>query len=175
MAKLDTLRRVAERSVDAARQGGSLALTVARRVADPLVERRRSRSTAPPPAPPEAQPLPPEPPIGSVARPERTEPAPPPPAAPPVPADAPAPAHVDREAVVVAEFADPGAGERVGAQIRIDEPWPGYGELNVRDVNAQLADASAKKLAIVRLYESANRNRKTVLDAIDRRLEAISG
>jgi len=40
-------------------------------------------------------------------------------------------------------------------------------------VNAQLADAGPETLAIVRLYEGANRNRVTVLDAVDRRLAAI--
>lgn len=174
MAKLDTLLRVAELSVDAARQAGSLALTIARRVAEPLVDRRRSCGTQPGAAPPEAQPYPPEPPIESVARPEAKRPPPPPPVPPAPEPDEPEPepAHVDREAVVVAEFADPGASDGVGAQIRIDEPWPGYDELRAKQVTAQLADASAEMLAVVRLYEGVNRNRKTVLDTIDKRLAA---
>ena len=110
----------------------------------------------------------------------RPNPAAPDPAEPDAAAAPPAgvpdaePEHVDREAVLVAVSADPGADEGPGAQIRIDEPWPGYGELNVKQVNAQLADAGPGTLALVRLYESANRNRSTVLDAIDRRLAAVS-
>ena len=177
MVTKDTLRRVAELSFDAARQGGSLALKVARRVAEPLVERRRSGETYSP-SPPEARPSPPEPPLADVVRPDPPAPAR---ASEAAPAAAPAaavpdaePEHVDREAVVVAVSADPGADEGPGAQIHIGEPWAGYRELNVKQVNAQLADASPETLAIVRLYESVNRNRSTVLDAIDRRLAAVS-
>lgn len=175
MPKLDTLARVAELSVDAARHAGSLALTVARRVAEPILEHQRARSAEPAPAPAEARPDPPDAPIESVARPEPVTPAPTPAPAPAPEPDAPEPAHVDREAVVVAESADPGARGGVGAQIRVGEPWPGYAELNVKQVSAQLADASAETLAIARLHESVNRNRKGVLAAIDRRLAAISG
>ena len=190
MVNKDTLRRVAELSVDAARQGGSLALKVARRVAEPLVERRRS-SDAYSPAPAAARPDAPEPPLADVLRAAPPAPAPDPAPAAPSPAaasaaaDPPAAApaaaapeaeaaHVDREAIVVAESSDPGADEGVGAQIRIDEPWDGYDELNVKQVSAQLADAGTETLAVVRLYESANRNRRTVLDAIDKRMAATS-
>jgi hypothetical protein len=112
----------------------------------------------------------PDPPAPAPASASRPAPAPAPPAAEPEAE----PEHVDREAVVVAVSADPGADEGPGPQIHIDEPWTGYGELNVKQVNAELADASPAMLAIVRLYESVNRNRSTVLDAIDRRLAAVS-
>ncbi|MEA2191544.1 MAG: hypothetical protein QOI73_1665, partial [Solirubrobacteraceae bacterium] len=65
MVTKDTLRRVAELSADAARKGGSLALKVARRAAEPLVERRRSGETYSP-APPAARPSPPQPPLADV-------------------------------------------------------------------------------------------------------------
>ena len=89
---------------------------------------------------------------------------------------APAPAaaveHVDRDAVVVAESADAGAADGAGAQIRIGEPWQGYGSLTAKEVNDRLAAASPEALAVARLYESANRNRVTVLREIDRRMQA---
>jgi hypothetical protein len=86
----------------------------------------------------------------------------------------PAPDHVDREAVVVAESADAGATGAVGAQITIDEPWDGYDELGAEQVVERLRDASSGMLAVVRLYEQAHGDRRTVLGAIDRRLAAIS-
>ena len=59
-----------------------------------------------------------------------------------------------------------------GAQIRIGEPWQGYGSLTAKEVNDRLAAASPEALAVARLYESANRNRVTVLREIDRRMQA---
>ena len=176
MITKDRLLRVAKQSVDAARQGGSRALKVARRVAEPLVERRRSGSTeTTPPPPPAVPPSRADPLRADVVRPSQPAADAPPPEAPAAVPDAPQepePEHVDREAVVVAVSADPGADEGPGAQIHVDEPWAGYDELNVKQVGARLADASLETLAIVRLYESANRNRSTVLDAIDRKLAA---
>jgi hypothetical protein len=84
----------------------------------------------------------------------------------------PEPAHVDREAVVVAEFADAEAADGAGAQLRVDEPWSGYDSLNAKDVVAQLATADGATLAVGRLYETSHRNRRTVLAEIDRRLAA---
>ncbi len=86
----------------------------------------------------------------------------------------PGPDHVDREVVVAGVSADPGAQEGPGPEIRIDTPWEGYDELDAQQVIATLADASPEKLAVVRLYEAANRNRETVLGEIDRRLSATS-
>jgi hypothetical protein len=197
MRALDALPRIAEFSLQAARQAGSLALSVVRTVAAPLAERRRSgadrsgwtrdwepasaRPVGEPPPPPSAPrpraaaaPPAPTPATAPTAAPVPT-PAPAPASGPPAPAPAPAPEHVDREAVVVAESADTGAADGAGAQIRIDEPWEGYSRLTAKDVTAQLATADAATLAVVRLYEAANRNRRTVLAAIDRRLAAANG
>lgn len=100
--------------------------------------------------------------------------APPPPAAH-RPRPAPEPAHVDRDAVVVLESADAGAADGVGAQIRVDEPWDGYSQMKAKDVTAQLATADPATLAVVRLYETGHRNRRTVLAQIDRRLATDGG
>lgn len=76
---------------------------------------------------------------------------------------------------MVAESADTGAADGAGAQVRVDEPWEGYSRLNAKDVVAQLATADTAMLAVVRLYEAANRNRRTVLAEIERRLAAGGG
>jgi hypothetical protein len=72
----------------------------------------------------------------------------------------------------VAESADAGAADGAGAVIHIDEPWKGYTKLTAKDITAQLATANPAMLAVVRLYESTHRNRRTVLAAVDRRLAA---
>lgn len=181
MRALDALPRIAELSLQAARQAGSLALSGARTVAAPLLAKHRSDGESggtrnwqppssrpagePPPPPPPPAAAPPAPPAAPRAAAPLAPPAPQPPAAEPS-----EPEHVDREAVVVHESADAGAAAGAGAQIRVDEPWDGYRKLTAKDVTAQLATADAATLAVVRLYESANRNRSTVLAEIDRRL-----
>ena len=182
MRALDSLPRIAELSLQAARHARSLGLTVARKVASPLLAKHRSDGDsgwsrswqppssrpagAPPPPPAAAPPTPP-------AAPRAAAPVAPP-APQPAAAEPPKPEHVDRGAVVVLESADAGAADGAGAQIRVDEPWDGYSKLTAKDITAQLATADAATLAVVRLYESANRNRSTVLAEIDRRL-AMAG
>ena len=168
MPALDGLSRVAEISLTVARRAGSLALSTVRQVADMALDRRsrsRTESWGPPPSGPALDPAP----RGAACLLAG--------AADGVRARAPArPAaaveHVDRDAVVVAESADPGAADGAGAQIRIGEPWQGYGSLTAKEVNDRLAAASPEALAVARLYESANRNRVTVLREIDRRMQA---
>lgn len=89
-------------------------------------------------------------------------------------ADERAPAHVSEQATIVRESAEPGAEEGAGAAIHIQEPWPEYGRMNVRDVMARLSGASAAELAAVQLYETANRKRQTVLQAVERELRAAA-
>jgi len=125
-------------------------------------------------------------PAAPVARQERRPRPVPAPAPPPAAADSPppprpasvapqpsAPAHVEREAVVVAESADSGAADGPGAEIRVEEPWEGYRALTARQVIAELAQADAETLAVVHLYEATHRNRRTVIAQIDRRLATI--
>lgn len=192
MPGLDVLPRLAELSIEAARQAGSLALSVVRTVASPVLGHRsdgddssgRPRSYAPPNARPAATPPSPaaprtnglaDPPAATPARAARPRPVRPAPAPAPAPAAEPEPAHVDRDAVVVAESADAGAADGAGAQLRVDQPWSGYDSLKAKDVVAQLATADAATLAVARLYESTHRERRTVLAEIDRRLAADGG
>jgi len=201
MRALDELPRLAELSLKAARQAGTLALSVVRTVAEAAQRRRPNgeiggwkRRWEPPSSRPVGEPPPPP---GAPRRPVATTPATPPPAAPPPaavppvtppaaaappvappaapappPAPAPEPAHVDSDAVIVAESADAGATEGAGPEIHVAEPWEGYSDLNVKDISKQLATASPATLAVVRLYESGHRNRRTVLQAVERRLAA---
>jgi len=84
------------------------------------------------------------------------------------------PPHVSEEPELVDEVAEPGAEDGAGAQVRIAEPWKGYARMNAREVIARLADTSAAQLAAVRLYETGNRGRQTVLAAVDRQLKTTS-
>ena len=190
MPALDNLSRVADVSYTVARRVGSLAVSAVRQVAGMALERRSQSRTRTPWTPP--------PPVSGA--PSSTTPRqapPPPPAGAPVPApsdvaapvptpaaaaepvarepDEPAEDHVSRDAVVVAESADAGAEDGAGAQIRVGEPWEGYGKLTAKEVNDRLAAAGPESLAVARLYEAANRNRVTVLREIDRRLAAAGG
>jgi hypothetical protein len=169
MPALDNLSRVAGVSYTVARRVGSLAVSAVRQVVDIALERRsQSRTRTPWTSPPPVSGAP-------ASTTPRQAPAPAP-ASPPAPEPPPqAEDHVSREAVVVAESADAGAEDGAGAQIRIGEPWEGYGKLTAKQVNDRLATASPESLAVARLYETANRNRVTVLKEIDRRLAAAAG
>jgi hypothetical protein len=93
------------------------------------------------------------------------------PAAEPADADPPVPPHVSEEPELVSESADPGAVNGAGAELTVDEPWPGYGEARAADVIAALADATREQLALVELYEAGHRSRKSVLAAVERELK----
>ena len=130
----------------------------------------------PPVAPPAA-------PAGRAATapspPEPAEPAAPPP--PPAPAPPPAPPAADdlhddeptrgevarrREALREAE-ANAGGEGGPGAEIHVEEPWPGYDKLASQVIVDRLIGADAATLAVVRLYEGSRRNRQTVMRATD--------
>jgi hypothetical protein len=96
--------------------------------------------------------------------------APPAPAPPDRPAVVPEPAHVDEEAVLVGEFADPGAENGAGPQIRVEEPWEGYRLLRAPEVIDRLVAQPDEALLLVLLYERAHRARRTVLAEAEREL-----
>lgn len=176
MRVLDNLPRIAELSLEAARQARSLAVSVIRTVAEPILGRRCdddstgwTRNWEPPSARPVAEPPPPP---SAPRRPRATTPA-----APSVAPDpGPEPAHIDRDtAVVVVESADRGAEDGAGAEVTVAEPWDGYDAMKAKDVTEHLATADRATLAIVRLYESTHRRRRTVLAEVDRRLATAGG
>lgn len=84
------------------------------------------------------------------------------------------PAHVSEEPELVEEFAEQGAEDGAGAEVRIDEPWDGYARMRAQDVIDRIATATAAELAAVNLYEGAHGARQTVLDAARRQLELTS-
>ena len=59
--------------------------------------------------------------------------------------------------------------ERV-ASLRGDEPWAGYDELNVTEVQAVLAESDDERAKQVRAYERAHKSRDGVLKATEREL-----
>ena len=73
------------------------------------------------------------------------------------------------------ELAEPGAEDGAGAEVRVAEPWPGYEQLNAKDVIARLSDVDEAELAAVELYEKTSRNRETVVSAVDRELRLRTG
>lgn len=111
-----------------------------------------------------------------AVRPPASEPAPRPRAeAPEAPVDeppaqpsSPEPDHLSEEPVLVAEVADAGAEDGPGAEIHVDEPWPGYSEMTAPDVIDRLAAESVEAVALVELYERTHRGRRSVLDAAER-------
>ena len=58
------------------------------------------------------------------------------------------------------------------ASLRADEPWPGYDELNVADVEKALRAADDELVQEVRRYERAHKNRAGVMRATERKLAA---
>jgi len=82
----------------------------------------------------------------------------------------PEPVHVSEEPVLAAEVAEPGAEDGAGAEVRVDEPWPGYRELHADDILTRINSSDPAELAAIQLYESAHKKRQTVLSAVQRQL-----
>ena len=91
------------------------------------------------------------------------------PEAPPAPPEPEAAAHIETEPELVAEFSEPGAEEGAGAQLHVEEPWDGYRRMRVADVVDRVAVAGPEALAVIQLYESTHRRRRSVLGAVERR------
>jgi hypothetical protein len=109
-----------------------------------------------------------------VPRPPETLPESATPAEPPAASQQP-PAHVSEQPELVREVADPGAEDGAGASVAIAEPWPGYRQMNAKQVIERVADATPAELAAIELYESSNRDRQTVRAAVQRSLKAKTG
>ena len=56
------------------------------------------------------------------------------------------------------------------SSLRGNEPWPGYDELGVQEIRIALDDADDDRVASVRTYERAHKNRAGVLNAAEREL-----
>jgi hypothetical protein len=78
------------------------------------------------------------------------------------------PVHVGEEPELVAEAAEEGAEEGAGAEVTVDEPWPGYDRMNAADIEDRLVAAGAETAAAVSLYEASRKGRAAVLEAASR-------
>jgi hypothetical protein len=76
--------------------------------------------------------------------------------------------------VLVAEFAEPGAAEGAGAEVHVDEPWEGYRQMAAADIRERALVAGPEELAVVQLYETMHRRRRTVLEAVERRTKELA-
>lgn len=81
---------------------------------------------------------------------------------------------IDDEAELVAEFAEPGAEDGASAEVEVDEPWEGYDELTADQIVERVAEADAAALAVIELYEQSNKQRRTVLNSIERRQRELA-
>lgn len=141
-----------------------------------LVERLLGLDREPDAPVPQAEPFGPEPPVSqpepasSQAPPARPEPAP----EPPVALEPEPPVHIDTEAELVGEFAEAGAEDGAGAELRVAEPWDGYKKMPVAALRDRVAVANAEELAVIQLYEMTHRRRRTVLDAVERRSRQLA-
>ena len=117
------------------------------------------------------QPLPAQPPRSRSTEPERTPLTPTEPERTPLTEE---PAHVSEEPELVEQLAEPGAEDGAGAELHIREPWEGYRHMTAREVTGRLSNASSAELAAVKLYESSNRGRQTILAAVARQLRSQS-
>jgi hypothetical protein len=80
--------------------------------------------------------------------------------------------HVDEQAVLVSESADPGAQDGAGASVHVREPWSGYRTMRAPEIVDRLPALPDEVLSLVLLYETKpGRARHTVLRAAQRELE----
>jgi hypothetical protein len=100
-----------------------------------------------------------------------TSPRPQPAAEPPA-STASEPAHVDEGAELVAEAAETGAEDGAGAEVAVDEPWPGYDEMNAPDIEDRLVAEGPETAAAVSLYEASRKGRPSILEAASRNMSA---
>jgi hypothetical protein len=80
------------------------------------------------------------------------------------------PVHVSEQPDLVAEVAEVGAEEGAGAEVHVDEPWPGYGRMRAPEIRTRLRAEGVETAAAVRLYEAAHKGRTSVLEAAGRRV-----
>jgi hypothetical protein len=113
-------------------------------------------------------------------RPARPSPKAPPPARKPPPPRAktrplpPEAKTMDDSPVPVAEFGEEGAEEEPGADVSVDEPWEGYRRMSAAEVKKRLESEEREVLATVVLYEGFAKKRRSVIEAAEKRLNALS-
>jgi hypothetical protein len=113
------------------------------------------------------------PPVDEPASPTAAEPASPtadvtPPEPAPTPPAADEPVHVSEEPELVAEAAETGAEDGAGAEVDVDEPWPGYDEMTAADIEERLLAEGPEAAAAVSLYEASRKGRASILETASR-------
>ena len=78
------------------------------------------------------------------------------------------PTRVYEEPELVAEAAEAGAEDGAGAEVAVDEPWPGYDEMNAPDIEDRLVTEGPEAAAAVSLYEASRKGRASILEAASR-------
>lgn len=63
------------------------------------------------------------------------------------------------------EVAEPGAEDGAGAEVNVEEPWPGYDGMRATDIRNRLVSGGGEVAAAVSLYEAAHKGRSSVLEA----------
>jgi hypothetical protein len=81
---------------------------------------------------------------------------------------------LDDEPELVAEFAEAGAEGGASAEVEVDEPWEGYAGMTADEVIARISTASTAELGVLNLHERAHKNRRSVLEAVDRRQRELA-
>jgi WS/DGAT/MGAT family acyltransferase len=75
---------------------------------------------------------------------------------------------IEVEEELVEQVAERGAETTPGPEIQIGEPWEGYSRMKVAEIRARLESESVAAAGMVEIYERANKNRKSVIDASER-------
>lgn len=82
------------------------------------------------------------------------------------------PVHVSEEPELVAEVAEQGAEAGAGAEVTLEEPWPGYDTMTAADIVDRLVTEDTAAAAAVSLYEAAGKGRSSVLKATSRSMRS---
>jgi hypothetical protein len=136
--------------------------------------RRASRRTAEPSSRPADEAMKAAPPVeepasAAAAAPSTVAPAAAEPAEPPAASE---PTHVGEESELIAEAAESGAEYGAGAEVAVDEPWPGYDEMTAADIEDRLLTEGPETVAAVSLYEASHKGRASILEAASRTMTA---
>jgi hypothetical protein len=164
---MDSLMRLFSKAAALAADVARTSIQLAEAVAGAALGRIRNRSSNSPPEPPWERPAPAPP---TRARPPRARarPAPPPPVPTPEPepiAVVPEPTRGQAARIRAEQREAERTADSPGPEIRIDEPWPGYASMKAPEIIDRLRVSDDAAKAVVLLYESSHRARKTVLRA----------
>ena len=70
----------------------------------------------------------------------------------------------------MAETAETGAEDGAGAEVAVDEPWPGYDQMTAADIEERLLAEGPETAAAVSLYEASRKGRASILEAASRNM-----